>query len=113
MKLRIISLLAAALVAALPLAAPADTPAPAAALVHIKNFMFVPATLTVAPGTVVTFVNDDQEPHTVTANDKSFDSEGLDTNQKFTHTFAKAGKFMFFCEVHPYMHGTVIVKAAP
>jgi plastocyanin len=111
MKLRIITLLAAALVAALPLAAPADTPAPA--LVHIKNFMFVPATLTVAPGTVVTFVNDDQEPHTVTANDKSFDSEGLDTNQKFTHTFAKAGTYLFFCEVHPYMHGTVIVKAAP
>jgi plastocyanin len=111
MKLRIVSILAAALLVALPLAAPADTPAPP--LVHIKNFMFVPATITVVPGTVVTFVNDDQEPHTVTANDKSFDSEGLDTNQKFTHTFAKAGTFMFFCEVHPYMHGTVIVKAAP
>ena len=111
MKLRIRSFLAAALLVALPLAAPADTP-PAVTLVHIKNFMFVPATITVTPGTAVTFVNDDQEPHTVTANDKSFDSEGLDTNQKFTHTFAKAGTFMFFCEVHPYMHGTVIVKAA-
>jgi plastocyanin len=110
MKLRIVPFLAAALLVALPLAAPADTPAPP--LVHIKNFMFVPATITVAPGTTVTFVNDDQEPHTVTANDKTFDSEGLDTNQKFTHTFAKAGTFQFFCEVHPYMHGTVIVKAA-
>ena len=114
MKLRIASFLAAALLAALPLAAPADTPAsgPAPALVHIKNYMFVPATITVAPGTAVTFVNDDQEPHTVTANDKSFDSEGLDTNQKYAHVFAKAGTFLFFCEVHPYMHGTVIVKAA-
>ncbi len=111
MKPRIVPFLAAAVLSALPLAAPADTPAPAT-LVHIKNFMFVPATITVAPGTAVTFVNDDQEPHTVTANDKSFDSEGLDTNQKFTHTFAKAGKYLFFCEVHPYMHGTVIVKAA-
>ena len=110
MKLRILPFLAAALLVGMPLAAPADTPAPT--LVHIKNFMFVPATITVTPGTAVTFVNDAEEPHTVTANDKSFDSEGLDTNQKFTHTFAKAGTYMFFCEVHPYMHGTVIVKAA-
>jgi plastocyanin len=111
MKLRIISFLAAAaLLIGLPMAAPAD-PAGAAATVHIKNFMFVPATLTVAPGTVVTFINDDQEPHTVTATNKAFDSEGLDTNQKWPHTFAKAGTYTFFCEVHPYMHGTVIVKA--
>jgi plastocyanin len=110
MKLRIISFLAAAaLLIGLPMAAPAD-PAGAAATVHIKNFMFVPATLTVAPGTVVTFINDDQEPHTVTATNKAFDSEGLDTNQKWPHTFAKAGTYTFFCEVHPYMHGTVIVK---
>ena len=114
MKLRIVSFLAAALLAALPLAAPADAPAAATAgpTVHIKNFMFVPATLTVAPGTTVTFVNDDDEPHTVTSTVKSFDSEGLDTHQTFTQTFAKPGAFMYFCEIHPYMHGTVIVKAA-
>jgi plastocyanin len=70
--------------------------------------MFVPATLTVAPGTTVSFVNDDQEPHTVTSTVKAFDSEGLDTNQ----TLVKAGKYLYICEVHPYMHGTVIVKAA-
>jgi plastocyanin len=110
MKLRIISFLAAAaLFAGLPMAAPAD---PAVATVHIRNFMFVPAKLTVAPGTVVTFINDDQEPHTVTANNKAFDSEGLDTNQKWPHAFAKAGTYTFFCEVHPYMHGTIIVKAS-
>lgn len=110
MNLRIISVLAALLLAALPVATPAQ---PAAATVHIKNFKFVPATLNVAPGTVVTFVNDDQEPHTVTATDKSFDSEGLDTNQKWAHTFAKAGSFAYFCEMHPYMHGTVNVKVSP
>jgi plastocyanin len=109
MKLRIVSFLAAAaLLVGLPMAAPA---APMAATVHIQNFKFVPATLTVAPGTVVTFINDDQEPHTVTATNKSFDSEGLDTNQKWPHTFAKAGTYTYFCEMHPYMHGSVIVKA--
>ena len=109
MKLRIISFLAAALLVGLPVAAPA---APVAATVHIQNFKFVPAALTVTPGTVVTFINDDQAPHTVTATNKSFDSEGLDTNQKWAHTFVKSGTFAYFCEMHPYMHGTVTVKAA-
>ena len=109
MKLRFLSFLAAAaLIVGLPLAAPA---APTAATVHIVNFKFVPATLTVAAGTTVTFINDDQEPHTVTATNHSFDSEGLDTNQKWAHAFAKSGTFAYFCEMHPYMHGTVIVKA--
>ena len=109
MKLRIISVLAAALLVGLPLAAPA---ASATATVHIKNFKFVPATVSVVRGTTVTFINDDQEPHTVTATDKSFDSEGLDTNGKWTPAFAKAGTFTYFCEMHPNMHGTVTVKAA-
>ena len=109
MKTRIVSFLAAAaLLVGLPMAAPA---APMAATVHIQDFRFVPATLKVAPGTTVTFVNDDQEPHTVTATDHSFDSEGLDTNQKWAHAFANAGTYTYFCEMHPYMHGTVTVKA--
>jgi plastocyanin len=108
MKLRIVPLLTAALLATVPLAAPAA----ATATVHIKNFKFVPATVSVAPGAIVTFINDDQEPHTVTATNHSFDSEGLDTNGKWTHTFAKAGSYAYFCEMHPYMHGTVTVKAA-
>jgi plastocyanin len=107
MKVRILTLLSAALLAALPLAAPAAT----TATVHIKNFKFVPAVVSVVPGTTVTFVNDDQEPHTVTATNHSFDSEGLDTNQKWAHTFAKAGTYAYFCEMHPFMHGTVTVKA--
>jgi plastocyanin len=112
MKLRFLSFLAAAaLIVGLPLAAPA-APMASGATVHIKDFKFVPATVTVAPGTTITFINDDQEPHTVTATNHSFDSEGLDTNQKWAHAFAKAGSFAYFCEMHPYMHGTVIVKAA-
>jgi plastocyanin len=110
MKLRIVSFLAAAaLLLGLP---PATLAAPATATVHVKNFKYVPATVTVAPGTIVTFVNDDQEPHTVTATNHSFDSEGLDTNQKWAHAFGKAGAYAYFCEMHPYMHGIVTVKAA-
>jgi plastocyanin len=109
MKQRIASILAAVLLTGFPLAAPAASTGPT---VHIKNFMFVPATITVTAGTTVSFVNDDEEPHTVTSTVKAFDSEGLDTHQTFKQTFAKAGTYMYFCEVHPYMHGTVIVKAA-
>jgi plastocyanin len=87
----------------------ADAPKPA--IVHIKNFMFIPANLTVPAGTTVTFVNDDDEPHTVTATNKTFDSEALDTHGSWKHTFAKAGSFTYFCELHPYMKGSLVVRS--
>jgi plastocyanin len=103
--------IAAALVLGGALAPPAAGQAKRS-VVHIKNFTFIPAALTVSPGTVVTFVNDDDEPHTVTATNKSFDSEGLDKNAHWTHTFAKPGSFTYFCELHPMMKGRLIVKGA-
>jgi len=81
----------------------------ATATVHIKNFAFVPATLTVSAGSVVRFVNDDGEAHTVTADDRSFDSSGLDGGNAWTYRFAKPGKYAYFCALHPYMKGTVVV----
>jgi plastocyanin len=80
--------------------------------VHIKDFKFVPPALTVPAGSTVTFVNDDTEPHTATADDKSFDSEAIDTSETWKHTFAKPGTFAYFCEMHPMMKGTLTVKAA-
>ena len=67
----VFALLAAAL--SLAAAAPAAAPAGAAA-VHIQNFRFGPQTLNVPAGTIVTFVNDDEEPHNVTAADHSYRS---------------------------------------
>ncbi|MBV8373201.1 MAG: cupredoxin family copper-binding protein [Candidatus Eremiobacteraeota bacterium] len=92
---------------------PAASPAGATATVHIKNFAYIPATLTVPAGTTVRFVNDDTEAHTVTATDRTFDSSGLDTGNAWTHRFVAVGKFPYFCELHPYMHGTVVVTASP
>jgi plastocyanin len=78
----------------------AGPPASAAtATVHIKNFAFDPATLTVAADTTVRFVNDD-----------SFNSDGLDTNDSWSFRFTKPGTYAYFCQLHPYMKGTVIVK---
>jgi plastocyanin len=104
-----------ALVAAVAMmTAPASpAPAPAAdAVVHIANFAYAPNTVTIKAGQTVLFINDDGDAHTVTADDKSFDSGGLDTHDQFRHTFAKPGKYSFFCALHPYMKAVVIVTAA-
>jgi plastocyanin len=79
--------------------------------VVIKNDAFSPQTLTVAAGQTVTFTNADDDAHTVTATDGSFDSKGLDTHDVWRHTFAKPGVYTYFCELHPFMKGTIVVKA--
>jgi plastocyanin len=85
--------------------------APAPPVVHIGNFTFQQASITVKPGTTVTWENDDDIPHTVVATNKAFKSKVLDTGERFTFTFAKAGQFDYFCSLHPHMTGRVIVKA--
>ena len=102
-----------AFVGALALATGAAPGAPSEPLtVHIKNFAFQPATLTVHAGDQVTFVNDDDDAHTVTAVDRSFGSPGLDTGDHWTYAFKRTGKFAYICALHPYMKGTIIVLAA-
>ena len=106
------ALLIAAIVA---IASPSAAPSPAATpgyVVHIKDFKYAPTPLKIHIGETVKFINDDDEPHTVTATDKSFDSEALDTSGSWTHTFAKAGTYSYFCELHPYMKATVVVTGA-
>lgn len=85
---------------------------PSDVTVRIDNFAFADQTVTVAPGATVTWVNDDDAPHTVVAEDgKSFRSKTLDTGDKFSFTFMSAGTYGYFCSVHPHMTGKVVVKA--
>lgn len=77
--------------------------------IAIDGFAFAPATLTVRAGTTVTWINRDEEPHTVAASDGAFHSPGLGTGASFTHTFSTAGTFDYVCSIHPMMHGTVVV----
>ncbi|MFL6830600.1 MAG: cupredoxin family copper-binding protein [Sphingomicrobium sp.] len=86
-------------------------PAPSAASVQIDNFTFKSPTITVKPGTTVTWTNGDDIPHTIVATAGAFKSKVLDTGDRFTFTFAKAGQFEYFCSLHPHMTGKVIVKA--
>ena len=100
-----------ALLALLSLA-PAALAQPSAVTVHIKNFKYNPSVITIHAGQRVTFINDDDEAHTVSADDHSFDSAGMDTKDTWQHTFSKPGKYPYFCELHPYMKATVIVLPA-
>jgi plastocyanin len=90
-------------------AVPAPAPSPVSTI-HIKNFAYVPDTVTIHPGSTVRFVEDDETPHTVTAMDHSFDSGNLSQKDTWKHTFATEGTYKYFCAYHPYMKGTVIVK---
>ena len=85
--------------------------APAGATVKIDNFVFGPEALTVSVGTTVTWINQDDIPHTVVANDKSFKSKVLDSDERFSFTFTRPGEYGYFCSLHPHMTGKVIVKA--
>jgi plastocyanin len=80
--------------------------------VVIDNYKFAPADLTVPVGTTVTWVNHDEEVHTVTAADQpqSFKSAGLDTDDKFSFTFNKPGTYSYFCSIHSYMTAKIIVR---
>jgi len=82
----------------------------AAPLVAIRDEAFQPATITVKAGTTVSWVNKDDDPHTVTSDTPSFDSSGLDLDAKFSHTFRTPGRYAYHCAVHPFMRGIVIVK---
>jgi plastocyanin len=82
----------------------------ATAEVKIDNFSFGPTALTVPVGTTVTWTNRDDIPHTVVSTDGVFKSKALDTDDKFSFVFTKAGSYPYFCSIHPKMTGTVVVQ---
>jgi plastocyanin len=111
----IVGLFATVMVATLQLSAAspgssAKAPQPASAEVKVDNFSFGPATLTVAVGTTVTWTNRDDIPHTIVSTDKVFKSKVLDTDERFSFTFSKAGTYPYFCSIHPKMTGSVVVQ---
>jgi len=78
--------------------------------VEIDNFAFSPGRITVKTGTTVTWLNADDTPHTVAASSKLFKSKALDTDGSFSFTFTTPGMYEYFCSLHPYMTGTVVVE---
>ncbi|SHO43927.1 exported hypothetical protein [Nitrosotalea sinensis] len=82
------------------------------------NNCFNPNPLTVAPGTTVTWKNTDTTMHVICSGKvtddecgKVFEDDTLKPGTTFQFTFANAGTFDYFCSVHPWMTGQVIVGA--
>jgi amicyanin len=101
-------MLAGMAVAALGVAAWAQAPGPA---VTIDNFTFGPQQIKVKAGDTVTWTNHDDIPHTVRSTTAAFKSNALDTDDKFSFTFAAPGKYDYFCSLHPTMTGSIVVEA--
>ena len=87
-----------------------DQPSAANTAVNIDNFVFGPPTLTVPVGATVTWTNKDDIPHTAVSTDGAFKSKVMDTDEKFSYTFTKAGTYPYYCSIHPKMTGKVIVQ---
>ncbi len=75
----------------------------------IVDFSFAPGTIEISAGTTVTWTNEDSAPHTVTADDGSFQSGKMDQGATFSFTFDTPGTYTYHCEYHANMTATVIV----
>jgi plastocyanin len=82
---------------------------PTARSVSIEDFYFEPAEAAVQPGDTVTWTNEGARPHTVSADDGSFDSGTLQPGQSFSRTFEAPGTVAYHCAIHPSMMGSVSV----
>ena len=75
----------------------------------IDNFTFKPDTLTVRMGTTLVWENEDDIPHSIVEAQGKFRSAALDTGDTFSFTFDKVGAFDYFCGLHPFMKGKIVV----
>lgn len=92
-----------------PLVSATTTSPRADTTINISNFMFVPMNQSVKAGVQVTWINNDDIPHTVVSIDGRFQSPPLDTGDKFSYRFTQPGTYAYYCSVHPKMTAKVIV----
>lgn len=86
-----------------------DLTASAKVIVKVVNYEYSPKATAIRAGTTVQFVNKDTMTHTVTAFGGSFSSPLIEPGKSWKHTFKKAGKFKYYCRIHPQMRGVVKV----
>ena len=87
----------------------AEMPTAGAHDVVVDNFSFAPAMASVPVGTVITWTNRDDVPHTIVSTEQKFKSPVLDTDGQFAHRFDAPGTYKYFCSIHPKMTGQVVV----
>lgn len=78
-------------------------------VMHVRDFLYAPRSLYVRTNQTVTFINDDDEAHTVTGSTAFFDSGTIDPQAEWRHSFSRPGAYYYTCSFHPYMHGRIVV----
>jgi len=86
--------------------------AAASGSVTIADFSFTPGTITIDQGDTVTWANSGPSAHSATSTNGAFDTGILQDGGSGSHTFDQAGTYSYVCTPHPFMHGTVLVRAA-
>ena len=89
----------------------ASIPAGSAASTTLPGYAPALFTVVIGMNATVTWVNDDTAPHTVTADDDSYDSGNMNAGGTYTHSFTVPGTYTYYCVYHPWMHGEVDVVA--
>ncbi|MBU6429278.1 MAG: cupredoxin family copper-binding protein [Cyanobacteria bacterium REEB65] len=83
----------------------------ASADIAIRAFAFSPAVVAIGAGERVAWTNQDAGiAHTVTANDRAFDSGPIAPGSSWSHVFTEPGTYSYHCTPHPFMRGTLIVR---
>ncbi len=85
---------------------------------EVINACYLPATHSITPGRTVTWTNIDAAAHTVTSGyvpepDGIFDSGLIMPSEMFSHRFDTPGTYPYFCLVHPWMTGDIVVGGTP
>lgn len=97
--------------AAEPTAEPTAAPSAQEVPVDIVEFSFSPDPVEISVGDTITWTNQGTVPHTATAEDRGVLQSGpISPGASFSQVFNQAGEFPYFCEFHPNMHGTIVVK---
>ncbi len=76
---------------------------------------YLPTQLSIKPHETVTWINEDRGFHTVTTGyydtpDGMVESDQIAASEKFSFTFNESGEFHYYCRLHPWMEGTIIVN---
>jgi len=80
--------------------------------VTIVDFAFVPSAIFASRGDTVTWYNAGGAAHTVDSDSEAFESPILDPGSDYSVTFDTGGIYFYHCDIHPKMHGIVVVTGA-
>jgi len=78
--------------------------------ITIEGMRYIPESVEVRPGDVISWTNQDPFPHTVTFESPGSDSKEIPAAGQWTMTAPANGRYTYRCSLHPTMHGTLVVK---